>query len=133
MFLISRRKQIFLIKFCIDIYTYKNASTSQSFSYRTKSLNISEKDILAVIKSIDPTRQLINQNVQVSNKEITIPMKSIFEQWLKHEKIPEIWKVANVVCVHQKEDKILQKKISSIFVRFFERILYHCTKNQVFY
>ena len=47
----------FFASICTPI---KNASTLPSFSYRTntriKSFNISEKDILSIIKPVDPTK-----------------------------------------------------------------------------
>ena len=56
-FLISIRRQTFLITFFVSINTpMKNASILQSFPYRIKSVNISEKDILSIIKSLDPTK-----------------------------------------------------------------------------
>ena len=56
-FLISIRRQAFLITFFVSINTpMKNARILPSFPYRIKSVNISEKDILSIIKSLDPPK-----------------------------------------------------------------------------
>ena len=61
-------------------------------------------------------------------------MKIIFEQSLKEGKFPAIWKKANVVPVHKKEDKNLLKNyrpisLLPIFSKIFERIIYNSLFN----
>ena len=68
--------------------------------------------------------------IQICKEVITIPFKLIFDQSLKKEKFPEIWKAANVVPVHKKEDKCLVKNYYSIslrpiFPKLFERVIYN--------
>ena len=67
--------------------------------------------------------------IQICNEVITISLKLIFDQSLKKWKFPEIWKVANVVPVHKKEDKSLVKNyrpisLLPIFAKVFERVIY---------
>ena len=114
-----------------------------SFLYRTntriKSFNITEKDVLSIIKSLDPTKphgcdNLSIKLIQICKEEITIPLKLIFDQSLKKGKIPEIWKAANVVPVHKKEDKWLVKNyhpinLLPIFFKVFERVIYNSLFN----
>ena len=55
---------------------------------RIKSFNISEKDILSIIKSLDPTKahgcdSLSIKMIQICNEVITISLKLIFDQSLK--------------------------------------------------
>ena len=64
--------------------------------------------------------------IQICKEVITIPFKLIFDQSLKKEKFPEIWKAANVVPVHKKEDKCLVKNyrptsLLAVFAEVFER------------
>ena len=98
----------FFASICTPI---KNASTLPSFSYRTntriKSFNITEKDILSIIKSLGPTTahgcdNLSVKMIQIFKEVITTTLKLIFAQSLKKQKFPEIWKAANVVSAQKK-------------------------------
>ena len=56
---------------------------------------------------------------------ITIPLKLIFDQSFKKGKFPEIWKAANGVPIHKKEDECLVKNyrpisLLPIFTKVFE-------------
>ena len=56
------------------------------------------------------------------------------KQSLKEGRFPEIWKKANVVPVHKKEDKYLLKNYCSvsllpIFSKIFERVIYNSLFN----
>ena len=88
-----------------------------------------------IIKSLDPAKvhgchNLSIKIIQICNDVITIPLKLIIDQSLTNGKFPEIWKVANVVPVHKKEDKCLVKNhrpisLLPIFPNFFERVIYN--------
>ena len=72
--------------------------------------------------------------IQICEEVITMPLKLIFDQSLKKGKFPEIWKAANVVPVHKKEDKCLVKNYRSIsllliFAKVFERVIYNSLFN----
>ena len=92
-----------------------------------------------IIKSLDPAKVHGCHNVsikiiQICNDVITIPLKLIFDQSLTNGKFPEIWKVANVVPVHKKEDKILVKNyyfisLLPIFAKDFKRVIYNSLFN----
>ena len=107
-----------------------SASCLPSFSYRTggsriKSFHVAENDILAIIKTLDPNKVHGCDNISI----ITSPLKTIFEHSLRKGKFPEIWKKANVVPVHKKEDKMLVKNcrpisLLPIFGKMFERVIY---------
>ena len=65
---------------------------------------------------------------------ITIPLKLIFDRSLKEAKFSEIWKAANVVPVHKKENKCLVKNyrpisLLPIFAKVFERVIYNSLFN----
>ena len=51
--------------------------------------------------------------VKICSRSLISPLKSIFEHSLKKDKFREIWKKANAVPVHTKEDKILVKTLWS--------------------
>ena len=72
--------------------------------------------------------------IQICEEVITIPLKLSFDQSLKEGKFPEIWKAANVVPVHKKEDKCLVKNygpisLLAIFAKVFERVIYNSLFN----
>ena len=102
-------------------------STLPSFSYRTntriKSFNITEKNILSIIKPLDATKAHVCGNlsakmIQICKEVMTIPLKLIFDQSLRKRKFPEISKAANVVPVHKKEvssEKSLSYQLTSYF------------------
>ena len=61
-------------------------------------------------------------------------MKIISEGSLKKGILPEIWKKANVVPIHEKEDKTLIKgycpiSLLPIFGKIFERLIYNSLLN----
>ena len=65
---------------------------------------------------------------------LTLPLKIIFEHSLKKGKFPKIWKKANVVPVHKKEDKMLVKNycpisLLPVFGKMFERVIYNSLFN----
>ena len=108
-----------------------------------KSFNITEKDIinnnLSIIKSLHSTKahgcdNLPIKMIQICKEVITIPLKRIFDQSLKEGKFPEIWKAANIVPVHKKEDKCLVKNyrpisLLPIFAKVFEGVTYNSLFN----
>ena len=72
--------------------------------------------------------------IQICSQSPTLPLKIIFEHSLKKGKFPEIWKKANVVPVHKREDKMLVKNYHPIsllpfFGKIFERIIYNSLFN----
>ena len=72
--------------------------------------------------------------IKICNESITVPLKIIFDESLKNGVFPEIWKRANVVPIHKKEDKSLVKNYRpisflSIFGKIFERVIYNSLFN----
>ena len=80
--------------------------------------------------------------IKICCESVTIPLKIMFEEWLKKGIFPEIWKKANVVPIHKKEDKTLIKNyhpisLLSVFGKTFERVIYnslfhHFLNNKLF-
>ena len=84
--------------------------------------------------------------IKICSESLAVPLKIIFGRSLKEGRFLEIWKEANVVQVHKKEDKNYRPiSLLTIFSKIFERvliILYSITfketnflllHNQVFY
>ena len=72
--------------------------------------------------------------INICSQSLTLPLKIIFEHSLKKGKFPEIWKKADVVPVHEREDKMLVKKyrpisLPPIFGKMFERAIYNSLFN----
>ena len=111
------------------------------FSYRTdsKSFHVTENDILAIIKTLDPNKahgcdNISIKMIKICSQSLILPLKIIFEHSLKKGKFPKIWKKANVVPVHKKEDKMLVKNyrpisLLPIFGKMFERVIYNSLFN----
>ena len=80
--------------------------------------------------------------IQICGESIALPLKLLFETALKEKKFPDIWKLANVVPVHKKEEKKLLKNyrpisLLPIFSKIFERVIYnslfnHFVSNKLF-
>ena len=92
-----------------------NTSCLPSISYRTgiriKSFHVTENDILAIIKTLDPNKahgcdNISIKMIKICSQSLTLPLKIILEHSIKKGKFSEIWKKANVVPVHKREGKI---------------------------
>ena len=91
-----------------------NTSCLPSFSYKTgsriKSFHVTENDVLAIIKTLDPNKAHGCDNISIKiikicSQSLTLSLKIIFEHSLKKGKFPEIWKKANVVLSIKKKTK----------------------------
>ena len=72
--------------------------------------------------------------IKVCSESLTVPLRIIFEHSLKEDRFPEIWKKANVLPVHKKEDKNLLNNhrpvsLLPIFSKIFERLIYNSLFN----
>ena len=72
--------------------------------------------------------------IKICSQSRTLPLKIIFEHSIKKGIFPEIWKKANVVPVHKREDKMLVKNyrpisLLPIFGKMFERVIYNSLFN----
>ena len=122
-----------------------NRSCLPSFSYRTgsriKSFHVTENDILAIIKKLDPNKahgcdNIAIKMIEICSQSLTLPLKIIFEHSIKKGKFPEIWKKANVVPVHERENRMLVKNyrpisLLPIFEKMFEGVIYNSLFNYI--
>ena len=130
----------FFVSICTPI---DNTSCLPSFSYRTgsriKSFRVTENNILAIIKTLDPNKahgcdNISIKMIKICSQSLTLPLTIIFEHSIKKGKFPEIWKKANVVPAHKREDKMLVKNyrpisLLPIFGKMFERVIYNSLFN----
>ena len=113
------------------------------FAYKTNvrinSFRINHNDISLTIKNIDSNKahgcdNISIKMIQICGESIALPLKLLFETALKEKKFPDIWKLANVVPVHKKEEKKLLKNyrpisLLPIFRKIFERVIYNSLFN----
>ena len=121
------------------------------FAYKTNvrinSSRINHNDISLIIKKLDSNKahgcdNISIKMIQICGESIALPLKLLFETALKEKKFPDIWKLANVVPVHKKEEKKLLKNyrpisLLPIFSKIFERVIYnslfnHFVSNKLF-
>ena len=108
----------FFASICTPI---NNGSTMPPFAYksnvRINSFCINHNDISLIIKTLVSNKAHGGDNIsikmiQICGESIPLPLKLLFEVVLKEKKCPDIWKLANVVRVHKKEEKKIVKKLS---------------------
>ena len=108
---------------------------------------LNHNDISSIIKNLDSNKahgcdNISIKMIQICGESIAFPLKLLFETALKEKKFPDIWKLANVVPVHKKEEKKLLKNyrpisLLPIFSKIFERVIYnslfnHFVSNKLF-
>ena len=116
------------------MHTNKKNSVLPAFLYKTSTrinyFHVTNKAILSILKSLDSNKphecnNISIKTIKVCSGSVTISVKIIFEESLKNEyrKNMEIWKKANVVSIHKKEDKTL-RKITFLLVYFLFLVKY---------
>ena len=95
---------------------------------------ISEEKILNIIRSLNPNKahgwdEISVRMIKLSDISLVLPLKIIFTNCLRRGVFPEIWKYANVVPVHKKNEKNLKgnyRPISllPIFGKILEKLIY---------
>ena len=95
---------------------------------------ISDEKILNIIRSLNPNKAhgwdgISVRMIKLSDAALVVPLKIIFEDCLRRGVFPEIWKHANVVPVHKKNEKNLKgnyRPISllTIFGKILEKLMY---------
>ena len=95
---------------------------------------ISEEKILNIIRSLNPNKahgwdEISVRMIKLSDVALVLPLKKIFTNCLRRGLFPEIWKYANVVPVHKKNEKNLKgnyRPISllPIFGKILEKLIY---------
>ena len=68
--------------------------------------------------------------LKICDKSICKPLELIFQSFIKHGKLPNEWKMANVVPVHKKSDKQILENYRPVSLlpicgKVFERLIYN--------
>ena len=130
----------FFASICTPI---KNSIVLPLFSYRTNAritlFDFTEEGISLIIKNLDAGKAHGCDNISIKmiktcNESLTVPLRIILEQPVKERRFPEIWKKADVVPGHKKEDKNLLKiyrpiSLLTIFSKILERVIYNSLFN----
>ena len=95
---------------------------------------ISEEKILNIIRSLNPNKahgwdEISIRMIKLSDASLVTPLKIIFANCLKCGVFPEIWKCANVVPVHKKNEKNVTSNyrpisLLPIFGKMLEKLVY---------
>ena len=108
----SQKASIFNKSFASQCTPLQNSSILPTFYLRTdetlSSLKISDNDIFAIIKNLNPNKSHGWDNISIRmiklcGKSIAYPLKLIFEASLEGGKFPDYWKKAHVVPEHKKK------------------------------
>ena len=81
---------------------------------------IPEEKILNIIRSLNPNKahgwdEISVRMIKLSDDALVLPLKTIFINCLRRGLFPEIWKHANVVPVHKKNEKKCEGELPSHF------------------
>ena len=132
----------FFASICTPI---NNGSTLPQFAYQTNvkinSFRVNQNDISLIIKTLDAEKahgwdNISIKMIHICGDPIALPLMLVFEMALKEKKFPDIWKKANVVTVHKKEENDLLRNYRPIsllsgFSKVFERIIYNSLFNHL--
>ena len=101
---------------------------------RLNSFSITEKDILAIINSLDPNKSHGWDNISIKmikmcGESLALPLKMIFEAALNDGAFPDDWKKVNIVPVYKKNLTAMlinYRPISllPIFAQIFEKRMF---------
>ena len=96
--------------------------------------DISDERILKILRSLHPNKahgwdEISIKMIKISDAALVNPLKIIFENCLKQCLFPTIWKCANVVPVHKKNDKNVKSNyrpisLLPIFGKVLEKLMY---------
>ena len=95
---------------------------------------ITDEKILNIIRSLNPNKAhswdgISVRMIKLSDAALVTPLKIIFKNCLRRGLFPKIWKYANVVPVHKKNEKNLKKNyrpisLLPIFGKILEKLMY---------
>ena len=95
---------------------------------------VSDDKILNILRSLNPNKAhgwdgISVRMIKLSDAALITPLKIIFTNCLKRGLFPEIWKYANVVPTHKKNEKNLKESyrpisLLPIFGKILEKLMY---------
>ena len=134
----TEKAQLFNDYFILQCTTIDTGSEiPQYIPVAASSLNnfvISDEKILKIIRSLNSNKahgcdEISVRMIKLSDTALVVPLKIIFTNCLRCGVFPQIWKCANVVPVHKKNEKNLKgnyRPISllPIFGKILEKLIY---------
>ena len=134
----TEKAQIFNDYFLLQCTTIDTGSVIPPYVPAPSSLisefPISDEKILNIIRSLNPNKAhgwdgISVRMIKLSDAALVVPLKIIFENCLRCGVFPDIWKYANVVPVHKKNEKNLKGKyrpisLLPIFGKILEKLMY---------
>ena len=134
----TEKAQIFNDYFILQCTTIDTGSEiphdKQGSSTLISDFVISEEKILNIIRSLNPNKahgwdEISIRMIKLSDTSLLTPLKIIFTNCLRHGVFPEIWKRANAVPVHNKNEKNLKSNYRPIsllphFGKILEILMY---------
>ena len=134
----TEKAQIFNDYFILQCTTIDTGSEIPQVTPATTTLLtdfvISEEKIINIIRSLNPNKahgwdEISVRMIKLSDGALVLPLKIIFKNCLRRGLFPEIWKCANVVPVHKKNEKNVKgnyRPISllPIFGKILEKLIY---------
>ena len=102
---------------------------------RLNTISFKDSDITSIIKSLKSTKTHGADNIsirmiQLCGDSIKLSLTLIFKFSVRNGIFPAIWKMANIIPVHKKEEKNIMKNyrplsLLPIFAQVFERLLFN--------
>ena len=96
--------------------------------------HISNEKILSIIRSLNPDKahgwdDISVRMIKLCDVALVFPLKLIFENCLRQGVFPEMWKKANVVPIHKKNEKNFKENyrpisLLQVFGKIFEKLIY---------
>ena len=135
----SKKAQIFNDYFLLQ-FTMIDTGSRIPLNFPTPSslvsvFPVSDEKILNFIRSLNPNKAhgwdgISVRMIKLNDTDLITPLKIIFTNCLKRGLFPEIWKYANVVPVHKKNEKNLKENyrpisLLPIFGKTLEKLIFN--------
>ncbi len=134
----TEKAHIFNSHFILQCTTIDNGSeipaNNQINSTLLTEFNLSDEKILNIIRSLNPNKahgwdEISVRMIKMCDSALIVPLKIIFRNCLECGIFPEIWKHANVVPIHKKNEKNLKKNyrpisLLPIFGKILEKLIF---------
>ena len=101
---------------------------------RLNSIHVTDGDIISIIKSLNPGKsngpdEISSKMLLLCGDSVVLPLKITFKNILLNGIFPDSWKLANVVPIHNKDDKQLVKNyrpisLLPICAKVFEKLIF---------
>ena len=136
----TEKAHIFNSHFILQCTTIDNGSeipaNNQINSTLLTEFNLSDEKILNIIRSLNPNKahgwdEISVRMIKMCDSALIVPLKIIiFRNCLECGVFPEIWKHANVVPIHKKNEKNLKKNyrpisLLPIFGKILEKLIFN--------